>query len=542
MGVSCAKQGTPPGGLEDKIAPSLLSSVPAQNATNVPRTESIVFVFSETMGEESVEDNLFIVPIPLLWPSCEWSSRGKVLTLRLKEPLRQNTTYVVSVGAKARDHRRNEMDDSIMLCFSTGGVVENKRITGRVIPLDYFGEKTVKVSAVDVIAYRLEDVSSDPDPRNDVPGYFTQTGSDGTYEIMGLSSGLYRFFTIGDRDNDGFYTEGYDQIGIMSCDIEVAEHDTLLSAPDMTFSEVLTSEVQLLSIKAPDRRRVEFFFDRAVDPSSIEVEIGELELVDWFVPFNRPGVVSFVTSEQENRKRYVIPHIAAGDRDGNPLMALEDRPYFSGTDRPDTTALVIEEWEPKLLSSPDERIRLVFNRILAFPDDTLGLIEADSGERVQVTRLGPNILELAPLDRWQYDMNYRIVLDRETLKGSTGSSLTEGGAELRFRMVPADTLGTINGVLEDRNENPDAVYRLVYENLDTETMGELVVEHPGKWTTGSVMPGNYRLLAHRDSDRDGNIFRGTISPYHAAEQVVAYTDTLVVEPRWPVEDIAIVFR
>lgn len=542
MGISCAKQGYPPGGLVDKTAPELVNSIPASDAVNVPATEPLVFEFSEPMDEESVEENLFIVPIPELFPEFEWHSRSKVLVLKHTQPLKDNTTYVVTIGAKACDIRRNGLEDSIVLCFSTGDVLENKKIKGKAIPYNFFSEKSEKISEIDIVAYRLSNNSGDPDPRNDVPDYFTQTGTDGSYEIAGLSGGLYRVFAIGDNDKDGFFTENYDLIGVMPHDIMLSESDSVLFAPEVLISSRYTTEVQLNSIRASDCQRIELFFNKDIEPESININIENLDIIGWFLDRKNPRVLSVATDVHENRRRYIIKNINVTDRDGNSLMTFESQPFFTGTDRPDTTAFEIEEWNPKILSSSDERINLVFNRILDVPHGTIGIIEQDSGEKLTVSRISPNELELAPVVGWQSGSNYVILLDREQLKSVSSNTLTEAGAKLAFRVVPPDTLGTIEGTIEDHTENPVSFYRLIIKHIDTNTVKEFNFNGTGKWSSGAVLPGRYLCLAHKDDNKDGDIFRGSMYPYSSAEQVTAYPDTVNVEPRWPVEGVNFIFN
>ena len=149
-----------------------------------------------------------------------------------------------------------------MLSFSTGAKIENGKIAGKIIPYAFTGKDSEKTSGVDVVAYRMDGMDSIPDPRNDVPDYATQSGADGTYEMIGLSSGVYRLFAIGDKDHDGFYSEGYDLIGISPHDVVIAAGDSLVYAHDMAVSERDTSGIQLVSISVPDSRRIELYFDR----------------------------------------------------------------------------------------------------------------------------------------------------------------------------------------------------------------------------------------------------------------------------------------
>ena len=178
--MSCARQGFPPGGSEDKMPPVVGGTTPANGAVNVAGDTQVVFDFSEPVDEKSVEDNLFIVPIPTEWPEMQWRSGGRTMVLAFGSGLRVNSTYVITVGSKARDRQGNQMKDSFILMFSTGERVENGVIRGKVISSRPFSSTSESPAGVDVIAYRLTG-SSDPDPRTDVPDYATQTGSDGAF-------------------------------------------------------------------------------------------------------------------------------------------------------------------------------------------------------------------------------------------------------------------------------------------------------------------------------------------------------------------------
>jgi len=541
-GLSCAKQGYPPGGPLDKTPPKVVKTVPALNSLNALPTDPLVFEFSETMDDRSVEENIFIVPIPPVWPEFQWRSRNKILMIRPSQPLRDNTTYVITIGTKAQDLRRNGLEESVILCFSTGGIIENKKIRGTAVPPDMTGGRSAGISEVDIVAFRLNGRKDPPDPRNDVPDYFSQTGQNGTYEIAGLSSGLFRLFAIGDRDKDGFYSEGYDLFGIMPKDVEISDADSVVYAPDVVVSPRLTSDIQLTSIKAHDNRRIELFFDREIEIPSLRIKIEGLDVLGRYAEGEPAKSVVVVTGQQESRKKYTFAEFDVLDRDGNHLTAFDIQPFFTGTDRADTTALAVVDRTPGLLDPGAGPVTVTFNRMLDLPPDMTGIIGDESGQRISVRGTGPNKLELTSPDGWQSAVEYVILFDREQMKDIAGNTLSEEGARLSFRVVPSDTLGFIEGTVEDHTVVTGAAYRLYLRNLDTGTGKLLVCEHPGEWGTGPVIPGHYRLTAHRDDDGDGIVFRGLLNPYKPAEQVVVYPDTLMVEPRWPVKDVSVVFR
>ncbi len=539
--MSCSKQGYPPGGPDDETPPRLTSSVPAPFATGVARDTRVELEFSESMDVRTVEDNLFIVPIPPAWPVLEWEDRDTRLAVQFQEPLLDGTTYVISVGTKARDLRNNQLDEAILLSFSTGDTIENRKIRGTVIPATFRGEDRESVSAVDVAAYRLSGAAENPDPRRDIPDYVTQSGTDGGFELIGLSRGSYRLFAIGDRDRNGFYSEGYDMIGVSSADVTLAGDDSLALSPFIAVGMRDTSMVQLISISVPDSRRIELFFNRPVDAGSARIEIAGLDVREWFRPGGQRPMLSVATAEQQDGKRYEIAALEAEDAFGNSLMPLDTAPFFRGTDTPDTTALAVDAVEPELLVPGGAAVTVVFNRVLDLkggPDDAVRSVEPSMD--ITVTRSAPNVLSFAPGDSWPGGTAVTVSPDRDTVRGHAGNMLTEDGAAVRFRVAAKDTLGFIGGTIED--PAPEGEYRLMFDNIDAGTGFEMTVGDTGPWETGPVLPGRYLLRAWRDDDGDGVRSAGSVKPFRFAEPVFELADTLAVVSRWTNGDNVVEFR
>ncbi|MCD6308827.1 MAG: Ig-like domain-containing protein, partial [Candidatus Latescibacteria bacterium] len=424
IGLSCAKQGYPPGGPDDRIPPRLISSTPQAFSTGVPRDGPIVMEFSESMNTRSVEDNLFIVPIPAVQPQIEWKSRDRKLLIRFGGPLLGDATYVISVGTKARDLRNNQLDEAILLSFSTGGEIENRKIRGKVIPATFAGESRENVSGIDVAAFRMDGSDGGPDPRKAIPAFVTQSGGDGSFEMIGLSRGTYRLFAIGDEDRNGFYSEGYDMIGIASSDVVLTGSDSLVVAPDIAVTERDTSHVQLVSIAVPDGRRVELYFDRPVLPRTAEIAFTGLDIVDMFVPDDRRSMVSVATEKQEKGKRYPLERLEVSDRDGNRLMPFEVIPYFQGVDTPDTTSLAVTSVSPELLGSREEQVTFTFNRALSLPGSPGDVLATEPPEDVLIHHPAANVITVEPGEKWREGTAYRVMFDPGSVTGIAGNRLT----------------------------------------------------------------------------------------------------------------------
>lgn len=539
--ASCAKQGYPPGGPDDKTPPRLEQSTPLFGATNVSRTAPVVLRFTESMEIKSVEDNIFIVPIPPSWPKFRWRSRDRVLEMAFGEPLLENTTYVISIGSKARDLRRNELDGSLMLSFSTGDRIENRIIRGAIVPATFFDGAPEQVSGIDVAAFRLDGGAS-PDPRTDVPDYVTQSGADGGYEMIGLSGGSYRLFAIGDSDRNGFYSEGDDHIGVAPFDVEIADNDSVIVAPDIAIAPRDTSAIQLVSIGVPDSRRVELYFDRTIDPATVECAFEGLPITSLFVPQDKRSMLSAATSPQTAGTRYTLAKLALRDFDGNALGVLNPMPFFLGKDTPDTTALAIVKVSPPLLTPGTEPVILTFNRALTLPEEPDSALLPESREVMTVSSTKPNILTITPKTAWMAGERYRVAFDTEKLTGTGGNRLGEKDSRIECRVAAADTLGFIEGKIVDTTTKGRSIYRVELKNVDFGIYRMIAVGSDSLWATGAVLPGRYLCRAFRDDDGDGEMSRGSVTPYRYAEPTASIPDTIVVVSRWTNSDNTILFK
>jgi hypothetical protein len=536
--VSCAKQGYPPGGPKDEAPPEVLGMIPELNAVNVSRTDPVVIRFSEPVMPETVVDNLIIVPIPAEWPSFNWREGNRNLEIRFAEPLLEATTYVITIGSKASDRNRNRLEDSITLTFSTGDRLENRVIEGAVTPFGFGPDEQEDVSSVDVIAYRLADGLSDPDPRNDVPDYFTQTGADGTYELHGLSGGTYRLFAVGDRDGDGFYSAGYDQVGIAPHDVTVAASDSVATAPVIALAMRDTSMVQLFSITVPDSRRVQLFLDRDVESDPVGAVVEGLDIETVYRSPENHAMLTLVTTPQENGREYELSEFTAVDGAGNiPALFGDMLPPLTGTDHPDTTMLAVTSILPPVLRPDDTTLRLEFNRMLDVSGtDAPFSVEPDVA--FDLTWPEPYSMELSARDGWPMGEMLRLTFDTDLIAGVAGNVLREEDRTIAVRIAPEDTLGTITGSIRFAPGAPhgDGPFMVQCYHVETETVTTYGADSDGFWMSGPVLPGRYLLRAFRDDDGDGGPGPGNAWPYEPAEPVSVSADTVLVESRWENEE------
>ncbi len=100
----------------------------------VPLVDSIAIVFSEPMDRSSVESSFHVSP-PVEYRERRWD--GQTWILRLREPLREDQTYVGLVGTGIRDRQRLSPREPWSFAFSTGDTLDTGAVSGTVFGQRY---------------------------------------------------------------------------------------------------------------------------------------------------------------------------------------------------------------------------------------------------------------------------------------------------------------------------------------------------------------------------------------------------------------------
>ncbi|MEQ9148140.1 MAG: Ig-like domain-containing protein, partial [Cytophagales bacterium] len=115
--LSCANIKPPTGGEKDLDPPILLKSIPEHNSTNFEGDEITLF-FDEQIETKGLINELIITPDDNI--QIKETPKKKSLTIRLKDTLRQNTTYNLNFGNSIVDITERNPSQNAVIAFSTG--------------------------------------------------------------------------------------------------------------------------------------------------------------------------------------------------------------------------------------------------------------------------------------------------------------------------------------------------------------------------------------------------------------------------------------
>ena len=103
---------------EDIVPPTIQSTHPIDNATDVPISQVIFITFSEPMNRSSVEAAI-IINANLTPINIQWSNENKTITFLFSTHLDHNTEYTILIDKEAKDIVGNSLQSELQFSFKT---------------------------------------------------------------------------------------------------------------------------------------------------------------------------------------------------------------------------------------------------------------------------------------------------------------------------------------------------------------------------------------------------------------------------------------
>ncbi len=518
--VGCARQMAPPGGPADMTPPYVVLTIPANDSVGVGNETTIQIQFSEAMDHRLVEEALFISPQSAQSPKFRW--RKDLLEIRLLDGLREDRTYVVTVGQASADEWRNRMLASRSFRFATGDVVNRGELFGRVVrSKEHMGQAFAWL-------YDLG-VASEPDLMNDLAHYVTQPDDAGHFQFSGLGPGVYRVFVFIDADQNLVYTPGKDALAVPPGDVMMDADQKSFRLSDLKSVVRDTSAPTLSAVRTSDQNHVLMRFDEPVRVVGSPV-VADLEVKSVYQDVDSSRVGLF-TDIQENGRAYSV-RISVTDRWGN---GADIETSVRGDATADRRAPDVLDLKPSILAVnvlPNASLEMVFSDAMSqdvvapfwdVSDTTL----SPEGHFGWVTS---NRLVFLPKGSWPLD-RVRLQSHQGTVKDGVGNVL-DGRITFDFTVIDAQDVGTIAGLLEPLN-NP-AVVEAVSMDVANLSYTTQIASGDSTFEMTGVLPGLYRISGFVDADGNGFWARGESKPFVPSETLFSLSDTVEARARWTV--------
>lgn len=194
--TGCANIIPPQGGPRDSIPPVLLKVVPGDSSLRFAG-KKIDFYFDEYIEVQDPFSNILVSPLPATTPSID--SKLRDLTVRLKDSLLPNTTYVIDFGNSIKDFTEGNVVKNLRYVFSTGNYIDSLEIKGQVL----LAESGKADSTLIAMLHTDADDSAVARKR---PVYITKLDKNGRFRFQNLPARNYYLYALKDESGSRRYT------------------------------------------------------------------------------------------------------------------------------------------------------------------------------------------------------------------------------------------------------------------------------------------------------------------------------------------------
>ncbi len=540
--VRCANQLPPGGGEVDKVPPEIIEAYPPNETVNFSGN-SIEFTFSEYVDKNSARNAVFISP--KIDGKLEYNWSGKTLEVVFPDSLRENTTYIFTIGTDVIDvNNRNRMARAFTYRLSTGDEIFDGRILGKV----YDG----KPEGTFIFAYKRAD-SVEVNPIEEKPLNITQVGQDGKYELLGLSPGDYNVYAIKDDFKDLLYNVESDFYGIQDSEVTITKELPLVNNLNFKLTKEDTTQPFVLSATMVDRYHIFIEYNEHVDSAQVNANnffiidstSGRITDLKYYYKNDLRSKKAFLVLEdtlQNTDEKYLVINNLK-DYQGN--TNTKDELSFTPSNRVDTAKVKINKIVTQYLGN-----KIDFDSpwlMINFDDgfdhsnlqNTIKFLDDKKSYPFEIDQIDDGTIKINVKGKLRSNSQYKVEIDLSKIVDIEGNTIDS---------VHTINLSSINaiefsGALGKIITNKDSLnYYTVLENLSDKTINLIAKTKPDlTFEYDRVFPGKYLLWSFIDRDSNGLFNYGNVYPFKQSEPFAYYRDTLDLKARWPVGDLEVIF-
>ncbi len=518
--VQCARRGNPTGGPKDVAPPVLLKAEPA-NMTTEFKAKKIRLYFDEFITLKEVQEQLIVSP-PLKY-TPEISPQGgasKFVEIKIKDTLRENTTYTFNFGQSIVDHNEGNPNSFLTYVFSTGSYIDSLTVSG--VVKDAFNRKADEF--ISVMLYEIDTAYTDSTIFKKPPNYITNTlDSTVIFTLKNLKAGKYRIFALKDAAKNNIFDQNADKIAFT--------RDTVSLPTDSTYLLTLFRELQNYSIQVPSyvsRNKIIFGYyglqeDFRVEtlttlPDSVRYKFLKEKEKDtlnfWFTPTDLDSIVFLAI----NDKLSLIDTFSVKKRKvGTDSLVLN--PNQSGT------------------LDFNKDFSIAINTPISVIDSTkFRMIDKDSVEvnfKVMIDSIENEIdIDFIPEANQNYNLNM--------LPGAITDFFEETNDTLNY-FLSTNSLADY-GNLRLNLQIDSSAYPLVIQLTDQQgsLRQEIYAVKPKVFEFNNIEPSEYFLRVIFDENGNKSWDSGNFLKNIQPEKVSYYPDTLEIRANWEVEETFII--
>ncbi len=509
--AQCGSRGTLTGGPKD-ISPPILVKAEPENMTINFKAKKIRLYFDEYIKLQDVQDQLIVSPplkyLPEITPQ---GGAAKYVEIKIKDTLRENTTYTFNFGQSVQDNNEGNPSSFLTYVFSTGNYIDSLQVSG--VVKDAFNKKADEF--ISVMLYEIDTAYTDSTLFKKPPNYITNTlDSTVIFSLKNLKEGQYALFALKDAAKNNIFDQNSDKIAFLK--------DTVSLPTDSTYLLTLFKEIPNYSASVPSftsKNKIVFGYFGGEEnleirpltklPDTVKTLIRKENEKDslnfWFTPFEADSIVFTVS----NKLQKVIDTFTVKSR------------------KVDLDSLVI---------TPNQRGSLGFNEAFHL-SATTPLIEIDTSKVKMINKDSLNVLLKLALDTVANKVDFDFPLEPnenyglELLPGAITDFFGETNDTLSYNLSTQSFADYGNLTV---NIQGAVQYPILVQLTDTDGKMKLEIYATKEqaFEFNNIEPSTYLIRVIEDRNSNGKWDTGNFLQNLQPEKVSYYPDEIEIRANW----------
>ncbi|WPU94301.1 Ig-like domain-containing protein [Mucilaginibacter sabulilitoris] len=515
----CAAQQPPQGGPRDLTAPKLVKATPANKTRNFTAKE-INLEFDEFIKLTNTYQEISMSPAMEKQP--EYSSNKRNLTIKFKDTLQKNTTYVINFGKSIQDVNEGNVVKNFTYVFSTGPHIDSLSISGSVTnTLTQEKEKDVTV-----MIFPLKQDSLLFGKKK--PSIFTTTDSSGNFSLNNLRDDNYRIYALKEASPNKIFDNDNELIAFLKKPIHL-KSDT--SNVQLNLFKQLPEKFRFAEKRFDTDGKMLFVFNKALTKPAMKViypaDMDRQKLVEFSktkdtasVYMRNMGFDSIRVALYDNNKPIDTTSLKKGKKETFQRSLTFQYNIGSnnllkpGNDLRLTASLPVENFDNSQITLNEDSIAV------SLSDYTL---QKDTG----------NLKRIAVRYRWRQGSKYEIIFNDgafTSIYGDKNKRLSK-----KFQIDKTENYSSLTVKI---SVPPDTSKAYVVELLNEQKV--VLQSNPIRGNTSVVynnfITGKYMIRVIYDENKNGKWDSGNVHQKRQPENTWVSDKVIALRPNWEAEE------
>ena len=542
--IRCANIVSPTGGPKDIVPPVVLLATPENQSTNF-QGKLINITFDEYVTLNNPNNNILISPP--LEENPDYKLNGKSLIIKLKEPLKSETTYSINFGESIKDLHEGNIFKDYSYVFSTGENIDSLTLEGQL--LQAIDHKPSADFFVMLYCNENDTISLDSLPYLVKPYYVTKSDKEGKFKFSGLKENDYLVFALKDENSNMRFDLPNENIAFLDSLVkpihnsqftihnDSVKQDVKKTEPIVLYSFLEEDTIQkLLKKEIVEDGLLRFAFNRPAQNVRIEVLESLPDTFNIFQTYsaNYDTILWHFTPNKDSLLFAINYDTLIND---TTLMSLKPRKTNSRRGQQESTSksLEIKTNISAGKLAPEQDL------ILTFMEPVTNIMMRDTSWYIVDKDTIINDLHFLQIDssglKYKLDKtftpekSYKIIVPDSVFYSFKG--ITNDTTEFSFKVPEISQYGNIFITVEV----PENVPQIIVELLDEKDkyIAKQIVSETKKIEFKYLTPKKYKLKAIIDKDGNGKWSPGNYSKKSLPEAIYFHEDVFDVKANWDID-------